>query len=73
MKFAKMDEIVLGTKLVCDGGFTCMLEGDVKEVVQNKRGEFYISCDKGFHALHGQLNDEGSLVGLSLLKGGGIG
>jgi len=50
-------EMKLGDRLVADGGFTCLQEGEICEVKQED-DELYVECEAGKHFLDGQLNDE---------------
>lgn len=43
-EYAKLSELKPGDKVQCDGGFTCLHLGDIKEVKVDKLG-FYIECD----------------------------
>ena len=65
--YARLSELCVGAKIVCDGGFTCMKEGDIKTVeFDDAIGEFWIECDDGRHYLEGQLDDDDldTLIGL---------
>lgn len=55
-----------GTVLICDGGFTCMNEGDLKTVQRNASGELFVPCKCGEHALDGQENEDGTYSGFWL-------
>lgn len=48
-------EVKVGDKLVADGGFTCIKEGQVVEVKKNATDGLYVDCDYGHHSLEGQL------------------
>lgn len=61
--FAKMADVKAGDKLVADGGFTCLREGQVCEVKQDADGLLYVDCDEGTHHLDGQEKD-GEVNGL---------
>ena len=64
-QFVKIEKVKEGTKLVPDGGFTCMDEGVVKEVVKDEDGHLYIPCRDGMHYLEGQIDEDfGEYVGL---------
>jgi len=63
--FAKIKGTHVGTKLITDGGFTCLPEG-VQRTVKRDRAGLYICCDEGHHYLDGQHNTRtGRLVGLT--------
>ena len=47
-----------GTRLICDGGFTCMRVGDVRDVMQDSDGYLYVTCKEGTHWLAGQRSGE---------------
>lgn len=66
-----------GDVLTCDGGFTCMAEGD-RKVVKRREGpmkgysanyakdpfaRLYVDCKDGTHMLDGQVGNDGELVG----------
>lgn len=67
----KLNEVKEGDRLVADGGFTCMCEGQVGIVARTETGELFIPCAEGLHCLDGQLEHHGErghddeLVGLS--------
>ena len=58
-----------GTRLRCDGGFTCMKENSVKVVQQDEKG-LWVKCSAGQHYLDGQENEERNYVGFWLLEPG---
>ena len=72
-----IDEVKVGDKLVCDGGFTCVKGGFtcVKEgavvVIQEDKNGLYFECEEGRHYLDGQVGSAASgytdreLIGLS--------
>lgn len=65
--FANVADVVVGTKLKTDAGFTCMKDGEIKEVFKREDGALCIHCADGTHDLEGQIDDErGVLVGLTL-------
>lgn len=61
------DELREGLYLVADGGFDCLVEGEISAVHRNSPSGFYIECDKGKHELEGQVSDTGELIGLRVL------
>lgn len=68
MNYANINDIKVGDKLIADGGFTCMSNGEVKEVKSYGGGlvGFYVDCAEGTHNLEGQVDDEqGFIVGLT--------
>ncbi|KRE00090.1 hypothetical protein ASE63_08285 [Bosea sp. Root381] len=48
-----------GTQLVCDGGFTCLADGQQVTVQASRGGSLYVPCDCGQHDLEGQLDMAG--------------
>lgn len=50
--------------LITDGGFTCMKSGQHR-VHRDQTGNLFIKCSYGNHYLDGQLDDDGTLVGLT--------
>lgn len=52
--YAKIADVKVGSKLECDGGFTCMKQGAIKEVAAFD-GQLYIPCRRGTHMLAGQI------------------
>lgn len=44
-----------GTKVVTDGGFTCIGEGKVRTISKDKEGHLYFRCGEGRHYLNGQV------------------
>lgn len=77
--WAHSTTVKVGDKLRCDGGFTCLAKGDVREVKRNDGSladthdpeyakdpfaRLYIDCADGTHTLDGQVGDDGELVGL---------
>ena len=70
MDYANFNEVKEGDKLVADGGFTCLKQGQVGTVVRTGTGDLAIPCDNGHHTLDGQVDDEGAVIlGLSLHGG----
>ncbi len=64
-------DVKLGDHLVADSGFTCIKDGEVVEVLQDKDNmELYVTCAVGRHFLKGQEDAHGMLVGFSLLDTG---
>lgn len=58
----------VGTSLVADGGFTCLVEGEVVKVRADALKHLYVPCSKGRHYLNGQLNDAGEYAGFSIVE-----
>jgi hypothetical protein len=69
-----VEKVKAGTRLIADGGFTCLEEGEVVTVEAEDDGELFVRCcadDNGepgkpvskdrneHHGLDGQLDDEG--------------
>lgn len=66
--YVRLAEVRAGTKLMCDGGFDCMDDGDVMIVHADGNGELYIQCECGQHYLDSQHDDvTDALVGLYLV------
>jgi len=67
--YARIQDLKVGDRLCPDDGFTCMLEGDIKDVREDEMG-LYVACtDGGAHYLDGQVDDEdGFCVGLTMAK-----
>lgn len=65
----KVAEVGPGTRLVADGGFTCLNDGAVVEVRSDDKG-LYVPCAHGKHYLDGQTDDGIAYVGLSLASEG---
>ena len=72
---APVAEVKVGTRLICDDGFTCIDDGAVLEVKADENDELYFDCrgpaGSGAaverHYLDGQLNSECTCyVGLKL-------
>lgn len=53
--YARISDVKVGSKLECDGGFTCMKKGEVKVAYADAAGDLYIPCDGGAHGLAGQI------------------
>lgn len=78
--FPKLDDLKPGDKLVADGGFTCLYEGEVVTVQKDGSGELFVMCAgekpgqdygkpqttkrTGQHGLDGQCGENGECVGL---------
>jgi len=58
----KLIDVQPGDALIADAGFTCVKPGRVS--VKKSDNGLYFDCSEGRHYLDGQVNDEGSLVGL---------
>lgn len=67
----RLDQIAPGNQLRADGGFTCIAHGAVVTVCRDERGDLYIPCSAGQHALDGQVGPGGRLVGLTFVSGDG--
>lgn len=67
--YLALDDAREGMQVVVDGGFTCMTEGDEKTIARNDDGELFIPCAEGTHALVGQLQEDGTLIGIFPLDG----
>lgn len=58
-------DLYAGQRLVADGGFTCLSEGQVVTVHESEAGELFVRCNEGpAHFLDGQIDPEGTVVGL---------
>jgi hypothetical protein len=74
MGYPLLDQIKAGDKLVADGGFDCIPEGQVCEVHEDEGGTF-VHCKgpdgthdpagKEHHYLEGQRNDADECVGFT--------
>lgn len=51
--------VAVGTKLICDDGFTCLKDHAVVEVKEDDEGDLYVPCAEGEHGLDGQVDDAG--------------
>ena len=49
-----VSSVSCGTRLICDGGFTCMRLGDVRIVKKDSQGRLCVTCKEGTHCLAGQ-------------------
>jgi hypothetical protein len=58
----KLADVKAGDVLIADAGFTC-IEPDARLTVYNNGSYLAVRCARGTHALDGQLNDKGELVG----------
>lgn len=56
-------ETKVGDRLVADGGFTCLGDGEIVTVFDHN-GALCVSCSEGRHILEGQL-ENGRYVGLT--------
>ena len=55
--FAPVSAVRAGTKIVVDGGFTCVEEGERHVILEDDDG-LYFECRAGHHYLDGQLSDD---------------
>jgi hypothetical protein len=62
-------KVAVGTRLVTDGGFTCLGDHATRVVRADKRGELYISCSHGTHLLDGQFDGSGKFYVGFWIKG----
>lgn len=63
----KLNEVKEGDRLVADGGFTCMRDGQVGVVFLMDDGKPALPCDAGCHTLDGQVDEkDGSIIGLAM-------
>lgn len=53
-KYAKLNELKQGSKVIVDDGFPCMKAWSEREVFEEGK-ELYIKCRSGMHSLEGQL------------------
>jgi len=60
--FPLLSDIVPGDKLIADGAFTCLKEGEVCEV-KHDDGGIYVECANGRHFLEGQRGHRDRCVG----------
>lgn len=56
-----------GTRLIADGGFSCLLHGEGVEVFADGGDRLYVPCARGRHFLDGQLNERNEYVGFALV------
>jgi hypothetical protein len=61
--FPKLADLKPGDVLRADGGFTCLSDGAVREVMKDDDG-LYVQCSEGKHHLDGQEGANGECVGL---------
>lgn len=59
-KFALVSQVKKGTRVITDGGFTCLKPDQRRTVCEDSDG-LYIRCREGKHYLSGQIDD--SLAG----------
>lgn len=63
--WALVSETKVGSVLIPDGDFDCLLQGVAREVKADPNARLYVDCDCGEHGLDGQLSDDGTeYVGL---------
>ena len=62
--FSEISTVTDGTKLIADGGFTCIRQGEVLTAKADAQGHLYVPCNEGKHYLDGQA-DKGHYIGLS--------
>lgn len=65
--YVKIEDVKIGTKLIADGGFTCIPKGAELVVSADADGELQVPCNDegGWHALSGQL-EKGVYIGFRL-------
>lgn len=63
--FAQIADVHEGTKLIADGGFTCLKAGAAVTVERGADGLF-VPCADGKHFIDGQLDDGDEYIGLYL-------
>ena len=68
MKQAMVADVKAGTRLIADGGFTCLLLGEVCEVMEDDLRGLYVPCAIGKHFLDGQLDDGDRYIGFSIVE-----
>lgn len=68
MRTATLAEVSAGKRLIADGGFTCLIEGEVCEVHEDPARGLYVGCSEGRHYLDGQLNEDDQVVGFSIVE-----
>lgn len=68
--WAKENEVKAGAELIADGGFTCIRDGAVLAVKEDKCG-LYVDCENDCHRhyLDGQLDDGEVYIGFTLAAG----
>jgi hypothetical protein len=58
----RVDAVKVGTKLVCDDGFTCVSPGEIVTVEADVDGKLAFRCSNGLHGLDGQrANEDGQI------------
>jgi len=62
---ATEENVVEGTCLIADDGFTCLEMNDERIVQKNEHGLF-VKCSAGHHYLDGQLEDGDEYIGFSI-------
>lgn len=62
--YAKLSELKAGDRLVADGGFDCLEDGQLVVVKATAAGGLFVICAEGEHYLDGQADDGEHLVGL---------
>ena len=61
----QLKDLKVGDTIIADAGFTCM-EAGPKIVKVHEDGELFVDCDANCgHALIGQENEDGYLIGFS--------
>jgi hypothetical protein len=65
----KYYDLKVGDKLIVDGGFSCMTQGNEKEIFDDN-GELYVKCTygKGKHYLYAQKDVNDNLYGFKIVK-----
>lgn len=59
-------EIKAGDIVEADAGFTCLSQG--RHLVQSSDSGLFISCSNGKHFIDGQVDDDGTVIGLKLVS-----
>ena len=63
-ELAKLSQVAPGDFVCVDSGFTCISDGETREVRYSPNGLF-INCSHGHHLLASQLENDGdSLIGI---------
>lgn len=62
--YLKFQDVVAGMEVHFDDGFTCITEG-THTVQADDTGRLFVPCRDGKHFLHGQENEDRSLVGIT--------
>jgi hypothetical protein len=65
---AMVANVKAGTRLIADGGFPCLIEGEVCAVEQDEERGLYVACSRGRHYLDGQLDEHDRYIGFSVVK-----